>query len=214
MTIRTQLKAGGILATHNESQQVRSNIVWSRAMAVRTQLKAGKLSANHNEVLQVRSALKAGALLSNHSETARVRTIATIRGIAQEPRFSPDGRRVALLVTLDAAKEAGATQAGARQVGEIGETSDEQRLAVFDVAGNVAASAIRLVSPEGRYVYEYDWTPDGSGFVATTALGNGDNNWWVATIDAIDGSVPRRRSLPCDVPGADPGRHRAIVLKP
>ena len=28
--------------------------------------------------------------------------------------------------------------------------------------------------------------PTGSGFVATTALGNGDNNWWVATLDAID----------------------------
>lgn len=128
-------------------------------------------------------------------QRARVRTIATIRGIAQEPRFSPDGRRVALLVTLDAAKEAGATQAGARQVGEIGETSDEQRLAVFDVAGNVAASAIRLVSPEGRYVYEYDWTPDGSGFVATTALGNGDNNWWVATIDAIDATTGTVRQI-------------------
>jgi len=35
----------------------------------------------------------------------KVRTLATVRGIAQTPRVSPDGRRVALLVTLGAAKE-------------------------------------------------------------------------------------------------------------
>ena len=114
------------------------------------------------------------------------RTVATIGGIAQTPRWSPDGKRIALLVTIGAAKESGATQAGVRQVGEIGEHSDEQRLAVFDAAGApVAAAAVRPVSPADRYVYEYDWTPDGRGFVATTALGNGDNNWWVATLDAI-----------------------------
>ncbi|MES2449141.1 MAG: S9 family peptidase [Pseudomonadota bacterium] len=115
------------------------------------------------------------------------RPVATVRGIAQTPRFSPDGRRIALLVTIGAAKEAGATQAGVRQIGEIGEHSDEQRLAVFDVAGApVAPAEVKPLSPAGRYVYEYDWTPDGSGFVASSALGNGDNNWWVATLDAID----------------------------
>ena len=64
----------------------------------------------------------------------RTRTIATIAGIAQTPRFSPDGTRIALLVTIGAAKETGANQAGVRQVGEIGEKNDEQRIAVFDVS--------------------------------------------------------------------------------
>ena len=115
------------------------------------------------------------------------RTLVTIRGLAQTPRVSPDGKRIALLVTLDAAKEAGATQAGARQIGEIGEKNDEQRLAVVDIAA--PARTLVPVSPAGRYVYEYDWTPDSRGFVATTALGNGDNNWWVATLDAIDAAT-------------------------
>ncbi|MDB5709487.1 MAG: peptidase [Sphingomonas bacterium] len=124
------------------------------------------------------------------------RTIATIGGIAQTPRWSPDGKRIALLVTIGAAKESGATQAGVRQVGEIGEHSDEQRLAVFDAGGApVAAAAVKPVSPADRYVYEYDWTPDGRGFVATTAVGNGDNNWWVATLDAIDGSTGDVRNI-------------------
>ena len=123
------------------------------------------------------------------------RTIATIKGIAQTPRFSRDGKRIALLVTLGAAKESGATQAGVRQVGEIGEKNDEQRIAVFDVTGAVAAADVKPVSPADRYVYEYDWTPDGTGFVATTALGNGDNNWWVATLDAIDATTGAVRTI-------------------
>ena len=111
--------------------------------------------------------------------------IATINGIAQEPRFSPDGRRIALLVTIGARKQAGATQAGVRQVGEIGEQNDEQRIAIVPVAGGEATP----ITPADRYIYEYDWTPDGSGFVATSALGNGDNNWWIAELDHIDGST-------------------------
>ena len=51
------------------------------------------------------------------------------------------------------------------------------------------------ISPADRYVYEYDWTPDGRGFVATTALGNGDNNWWVATLDAIDAGTGAVRTI-------------------
>ena len=138
----------------------------------------------------------AGTVALIYAGEKATRTLATIHGIAQVPRVSPDGRRVALLVTLDAAKESGATQAGVRQVGEIGEASDEQRIAVFDVAGApVAAKAIAPLSPAGRYVYEYDWTPDSRGFVATTALGNGDNNWWVATLDAIDATTGTVRRI-------------------
>ncbi|HEX5237950.1 MAG TPA: S9 family peptidase [Sphingomicrobium sp.] len=108
-----------------------------------------------------------------------------IDGIAQAPRFSPDGRRIALLVTVGARKKAGATQAGVRQVGEIGEQNDEQRIAILPASGG----ALALVSPADRYVYEYDWIPDGSGFVATSALGNGDDNWWIAELDRIDAST-------------------------
>ena len=124
------------------------------------------------------------------------RTVATVRGIAQTPRFSPDGKRIALLVTIGAAKEAGAAQAGVRQVGEIGEKSDAQQLAVFDLAAPpVAADSLKALSPGGRYIYEYDWTPDGAGFVVTSALGNGDNNWWVATLDAVDATTGAVRSI-------------------
>ncbi|MES3101636.1 S9 family peptidase [Sphingomonas faeni] len=135
----------------------------------------------------------AGTVRLTYADARTTRTVATIAGIAQTPRVSPDGKRIALLVTLGAAKESGATQAGVRMIGEIGEKSDEQRLAVFDIAK--PATAVTPLSPAGRYVYEYAWTPDGRGFVATTALGNGDNNWWVATLDAIDAQTGAVRAI-------------------
>ena len=35
------------------------------------------------------------------------------------------------------------------------------------------------------WVYEYDWTPDGQGFVAIAAKGDGDNNWWTAKLESF-----------------------------
>jgi dipeptidyl aminopeptidase/acylaminoacyl peptidase len=110
------------------------------------------------------------------------RVVTQFKGVAGAPRWSPDGSSLALLATLDARKKTGATQAGAPLVGEIGEINDEQRIAVVAPSGG----AMRLVSPADSFVYEYDWTPDGKGFVATAAKGNGDNNWWVAKLEAFD----------------------------
>lgn len=115
------------------------------------------------------------------------RVVTRIEGLAASPRWSPDGRSLALLVTQNPSKETGATQAGARQVGEISQLSpDSQRIAVIDAAGG----DLRKVSPDGTFVYEYDWMPDGTGFVATAARGNGDNNWWIAKLQsfAMDGA--------------------------
>ena len=116
------------------------------------------------------------------SEGARTRPVATLRGVAQTPRWSPDGTAIALLAVAGATKATGAIEAGAPQTGEIGDTADEQRIAVVAASGG----ALRMVSPADTYVYEFDWLPTGAGFVATAAKGNGDNNWWVAKLIAID----------------------------
>jgi dipeptidyl aminopeptidase/acylaminoacyl peptidase len=123
--------------------------------------------------------------------TARPRKLASVQGLAAVPRWSPDGTKLALLVTEGATKETGATQAGAREVGEIGEHYDEKRIAIVPAAGG----PLRIVSPADRFVYEYAWTPDGQGFVATSAKGNGDANWWVATVDAIDAATGTVRTI-------------------
>jgi dipeptidyl aminopeptidase/acylaminoacyl peptidase len=107
---------------------------------------------------------------------------ATVKGVANTARWAPDGASIALLATVGAKKLTGAVEAGARQVGEIGVEEDAQRIALVPAAGGT----LRLVSPPDSFVYEYDWTPDGRGFVATSARGNGDNNWWVATLGHVD----------------------------
>ena len=114
----------------------------------------------------------------------RVSALATLEGVADTPRFSPDGATLALMATPGAHKQTGAVEAGAQQVGDIAALTgaDEKRIGVIPVAGG----SIRYVSPPDTFVYEYDWRPDGRGFVATAAKGNGDNNWWVAKLIAVD----------------------------
>ncbi|HVU20694.1 MAG TPA: prolyl oligopeptidase family serine peptidase [Rhizomicrobium sp.] len=119
------------------------------------------------------------------------RALAVIKGIANTVRYSPDGARIALLATIGAKKLTGAVEAGAALVGEIGENNDEQRIGIVSAKGG----ALGLVSPADTYIYEYDWTPDGKGFAVTSANGNGDNNWWIATLDYVDGATGTMRRI-------------------
>ncbi len=110
-------------------------------------------------------------------------------GTLGSPRFSRGGV-LAVLATANARKETGATQAGAPVVGEIGANEDEQRIGIVAPGG-----VLRFASPADLYVYEYDWMPDGNGFVGTAARGNGDNNWWIAKLYAIDGTSATAKVL-------------------
>jgi dipeptidyl aminopeptidase/acylaminoacyl peptidase len=115
-------------------------------------------------------------------ESDAPREASSIDGVANTVRWSPDGKHIALLMTPGAHKKTGAVEAGAAQVGEIGVAEDEQRIAIVASSGGEP----KLVSPADTYVYEMDWAPDGKGFAATGAKGNGDNNWWIATLDYVD----------------------------
>jgi dipeptidyl aminopeptidase/acylaminoacyl peptidase len=111
------------------------------------------------------------------------RWLASFTGVLGSPRWSPDGTELAVLATANALKDTGATQAGAVLVGDISavKSADVQRIAVLGADGR-----LRFASPADLFIYEYDWKPDGRGFVATGAHGNGDDNWWVAKLYAVD----------------------------
>jgi len=113
--------------------------------------------------------------------------VVKVGGLLGGTRWSPDGATIAVLATIGAHKESGAVRAGARQIGEIGESNDSQRIAIVSPSGGQP----KFVSPDGTFVYEYSWMPDGKGFVATAAQGNGDNNWWVAKLQSymLDGTA-------------------------
>lgn len=126
---------------------------------------------------------KAGTTTLFVYNAGKIATRTVIKGVAEKPRFAPDGRSLALLEIVGAHKEVGATEAAAPQVGDIGESFDEQRIAVLSIDGT---DELRAISPADTFVYEYDWTPDGAGFVVTAAKGDGDNNWWTAHLDHVD----------------------------
>ncbi len=115
-------------------------------------------------------------------------TLVSVDGIAAEPKWAPDARSLALLVTLNARKQSGPLEPGVRQIGEIGENEDRQRIAVV----SLETHELRLISPTNLFVFDYDWMPNESGLVASATEGNGDDNWYIAKIvlfDAQSGAV-------------------------
>jgi dipeptidyl aminopeptidase/acylaminoacyl peptidase len=95
-------------------------------------------------------------------------------GAIQTLRYSREGE-LALLAVENPAKEVGPREAGTI-VGDLDSAPREQRIAVLGREG------WRWVSPPDLYVYEYDWIPDGHGFVGTAAPGDGERNWWVSKL--------------------------------
>jgi len=122
------------------------------------------------------------ALETCDTAKGRTRVLMRFTGELNAPRYAPDGHSIAVLATANAHKEVGATRAGAAPSGAIGVDADVQRIAVVDGRGRM-----RYASPRDLFVYEYDWLPDGTGFVGSAAHGNGDNNWWVAQLYSFVG---------------------------
>jgi dipeptidyl aminopeptidase/acylaminoacyl peptidase len=106
--------------------------------------------------------------------------VAAFKGTIGRLHFSRDGV-LAVLATAGAEKEVGAVEAGAPVAGVLGTDVHEQRIAIVGKDGGFT-----WASPPNLFVYEFDWRPDGSGFVGTAAPGDGDNNWWIAKLYAFD----------------------------
>ncbi len=119
------------------------------------------------------------------------RKLTSLTGFLSTPRWSPDGKQIAILFTKDAPRAAGPLEPATHDAGVVEDKFYEQRLTLVDAAtGNV-----RAISPADTYVYEYDWSPDGQEIAYSAAKGNGDNNWWVAQLFAINTATGQVRTV-------------------
>lgn len=121
----------------------------------------------------------------------RVRRLTSLTGALQHPSWSRDGKWLAILFTENAPRTPGPLEPVAAAAGVISQQSYNQRLTLVDVA----SGGVRQLSPADLYVYEYEWSPDGTTFVATGAPGPGDNNWYVAQIYAISADTGKTTSI-------------------
>jgi dipeptidyl aminopeptidase/acylaminoacyl peptidase len=112
-----------------------------------------------------------------HLKSGRLRQLTDLKGTLADPRWSPDGRRLAFRF-IEGVEAKGPLDAAPRDTGVVQETIHESRIMTIDLA----TGRLRPISPPELFVYEYDWSPDGSKFAAVAAPGSGDDNWWVAEL--------------------------------
>ncbi len=108
--------------------------------------------------------------------------LAELKGFVQTPRFSPDGKTLAVLFIEGMPRVAGPLQPMTPLIGVIGQKIYEERLTTITVGNH----EVKQVSPPDVYIYEYDWTPDSASWVATAAHGSGDANWWIARLYRVN----------------------------
>ncbi len=119
------------------------------------------------------------------------RPLTDLRGQLSDLAWSPDGTAIALLWIAGRSTSAAPTAAAPRDAGTVGENPDEQRIAIVDLAGG----AVRPASPPDLFVYDFDWSPDGSALAGVAAHGEGDDNWWDAELYRFDRASGAARSL-------------------
>ena len=110
------------------------------------------------------------------------RRVTNVKGVLASPRFSPDGRSIALLITENTSRRLGPLAPTAPDRGLIGETVVEQRIGIVDVS----TGAMHFVTPADMHVYHCAWSPDSKHLAAIAVKGSGTNNYWIAQLFTVD----------------------------
>jgi dipeptidyl aminopeptidase/acylaminoacyl peptidase len=151
-------------------------------------------SPDSNKLAFLSDAVKPGQLqlyVTDLADHGAMHRLTNVKGFLSTPGWSPDGKTIAVLFTENATRAAGPLVAETPETGEIKDSFFEQRLALVDVA----TAKLDQISPADTYVYEYDWSPDGLRFAVTAALGNGDNNWYIAELYTLDAATGLMKSI-------------------
>ena len=106
--------------------------------------------------------------------------ITNLTGYLSRPKWSPDGKTIALLFVDHGSRAPNPLAAGNAQTGVIDDLQqlDCQRIALI----NPASREVRLFTPPALTVFEYDWAPGNRSIAYTAALPPGDDNWYIAEL--------------------------------
>lgn len=119
------------------------------------------------------------------------RRLTNLTGFLAAPKWSPDGRMIAILFTENAPRAAGPLQPATPDAGVVEDKIYEQRLTTIDAA----SGQVKQISPADLYIHEYDWSPDSKHFISTAAPGSGDNNWYNAELYTTDAATGATASI-------------------
>lgn len=134
--------------------------------------------------------------------------LSSLHGYAHALQWSDDGKALGFLYVEGATRRATAVAAAKPAAGEIGVDGLEvQRVARLAASGGQA----QLLTPSDRYVYEFDWSPDGTRIAYVGAPAPGDNNWWVAKLFVQDAQAGAASHMAVD-PGTAAGSLHGLQI--
>ena len=116
-------------------------------------------------------------------QNGQLRKVAQLSGVARNLKWSPDGKSLAFLITAQP-HDGGHSVGQYRHAGVIAVPHDTQRITLLPADGGDT----QAVTPEGLWVYEFDWRPNAGGFVAVAAEGDADNLWYQARLVTVSPS--------------------------
>lgn len=132
-----------------------------------------------------------GQLWILEDANATPRQVADFKGYVSSPRFSRDGKKLAVLFIEGIPRVAGPLVPMTPVEGVVEEKFYEQRITTVELG----SGEIQQVSPPDVYVYEYDWAADGKSWAAIAAHGSGDNNWWLARLYDVNAGNGEMREV-------------------